>query len=77
MSWVDLRVMAEDAPRAVAALLDADIARQVVLDLHPPAAGPEVEISLEAPVLGETSVLEPLRDAAVTVLAHRQRTWSR
>jgi hypothetical protein len=48
-----------------------------VLDLHPPAAGPEVEISLEAPVLGEAGVLEPLRDAAVTVLAHRQRTWSR
>lgn len=76
MSYIDLRVPRDQAGKAIAVLIAEDVAALITLDSHPPAAGPEVEISV-----GEgfslTYITDLLRKHGVDVLASRPRQWRR
>lgn len=84
MSWVDVRVPRSDVATTMQVLTGRDWAWVGLLqvDLTPPAAGPEVEVSLyvaeerDAELVG-TQLVDLLRLHAVTVLAHRARDWPR
>lgn len=80
--WVDLRVPRLDASAVIDELLMLRGAPEplevgeIRLDPDPPAAGPEVEISVRVPGGSATRVVAAA-NRATNVLAERIRTWDR
>lgn len=72
--WTDLRIIREDVGHAVAVLASED-ATHVRIDFNPPAAGPEVELSVHT--TNEQGIVRLLRAGGITVLASRLRGWDR
>jgi hypothetical protein len=69
--WTDLRLANADFDVGIRALLETFRPLTIQVDPRPPAAGPEVEISLQD--VPEASACAVLEEAGVTVLACRTR----
>jgi hypothetical protein len=76
--WVDIRLVRDDLPEAVAIIANSELVTHCVIDFHPPAAAPEVELTLEvATAVPVDRVLRALRHKGLTILATRSRAWAR
>lgn len=76
MSYLDIRVPAGDLATVMEVLQDFGVQRAWV-DFEPPAAGPEVEITIGLGGIQAGSLRAHLALSPVNVLASRERAWER
>lgn len=72
-TWVDIRVLREDVPAAVALIGAARKGCVMHIDTNPPSAAPGIEWELSVNVGGEAFFSRMLRRDGITVLAIRTR----
>jgi hypothetical protein len=73
--WLDIRVQRAQLAGAVNVL--ATDVEHMSIDLTPPAAGPEVEITVYGKIAALQVMRARLEQAGITVLAERSREWTR
>lgn len=81
MLWLDMRIQPGELGALIEALQQTELCVEVLtIDLHPPAAGPEVEVTMPMKVAINERVIRRViaRDPwNVIPIAVRTRTWPR